>query len=67
MTKGGLMALHKTWYSPEDAVAKFGVPQEKIMEWVEQGLVRNEREDDTVTLINVDDLKIEVENYSHGE
>ena len=41
--------------------------QEKIMEWVEQGLVRNEREDDTVTLINVDDLKIEVENYAHGE
>ena len=61
------MALHKTWYSPEDAVSKFGVPVEKLMEWVDQGLIRSEREDDAVTLVNVDDLKIEVENYSHGE
>ena len=61
------MALHKTWYSPEDAVAKFGVPEEKILEWVEQGLIRSEREEDAVTLVNVDDLRIEVENYAHGE
>ena len=61
------MALHKTWYSPEDAVSKFGVPVEKLMEWVEQGLIRSEREGDAVTLVNVDDLKIEVENYAHGE
>ena len=61
------MALVKTWYSPEDAAAKYGVLQEKILEWVEQGLIRCEREDDTVTLINVDDLRIEVENYAHGE
>ena len=61
------MALIKTWYSPEDAAAKYGVLQEKILEWVEQGLIRCEREDDTVTLINVDDLRIEVENYAHGE
>ena len=61
------MALVKTWYSPEDAAAKYGVLQEKILEWVEQGLIRCEREEDTVTLINVDDLRIEVENYAHGE
>lgn len=61
------MALIKTWYSPEDAAAKYGVLQEKILEWVEQGLIRCEREDGTVTLINVDDLRIEVENYAHGE
>jgi hypothetical protein len=60
------MALHKTWYSPEDAVSKFGVSQEKILEWVDQGLVRCEREDDVVMLVNIDDLRIEVENYSHG-
>ena len=61
------MALHKTWYSPEDAVAKFGVPEEKILEWVEQGLIRSERDEDVVKLVNVDDLRIEVENYAHGE
>ena len=61
------MALHKTWYSPEDAAAKFGVTQEQILEWVEQGLIRHEREEDVVTQVNVDDLRIEVENYAHGE
>lgn len=61
------MALHKTWYTPEDAAAKFGVPQEKIMEWIEQGLVRFESAEEAVTLVNVDDLRIEVENYAHGE
>ncbi len=61
------MALHKTWYSVEDAASKFGVPQEKILGWIEQGIVRSEREGDTVSLVNIDDLKIEIENYSHGE
>ncbi len=61
------MALMKTWYSPEDAAAKFGVQQEKILEWVEQGVIRCEREEEVVSLVNVDDLRIEVENYAHGE
>ena len=61
------MALHKTWYSPEDAAAKFGVPLEKILEWVGQGVIRCEREADAVVQVNVDDLRIEVENYAHGE
>ena len=61
------MALLKTWYSPEDAAAKFGVTQAQILEWVEKGLIRNEREEDVVTQVNVDDLRIEVENYAHGE
>ena len=61
------MALIKTWYSPEDAAAKFGVTQEQILEWVEQGLIRCEREEEAVTLVNADDLKVEVENYAHGE
>ena len=61
------MALIKTWYSPEDAAAKFGVLLEQILEWVEQGLIRCERAEDVVTLVNVDDLRVEVENYAHGE
>ena len=61
------MALIKTWYSPEDAAAKFGVTQERILEWVDQGLVRCERTEEVVVLVNVDDLRIEVENYAHGE
>ena len=61
------MALIKTWYSPEDAAAKFGASEEQILEWVEQGLIRCERSEDVVTLVNVDDLRIEVENYAHGE
>ena len=31
------------------------------MAWVGEGLVRAEREDDTVVLVNIDDVRIEVE------
>ena len=61
------MALVKTWYETEEASAKFGVPSEVILEWVEEGLVRCEREEDKVVRVNIDDVKLEMEGYVRNE
>ncbi len=64
------MSLVKTWYSPEDAANKYGVGKATILEWVEEGLVRCEREDGKVARVNVDDLKLQLEDFvreSEGE
>ncbi len=57
------MALVKTWYETEAASDKFGVPVAKILEWVEEGLVRCEREGDDIVRVNIDDVKIEMEGF----
>jgi predicted site-specific integrase-resolvase len=56
------MSLVKTWYTPEDAESKFGVEKSLILKWVEEGLVRCEREDGVVTRVNIDDVRLEVES-----
>lgn len=55
------MSLVKTWYTPEEAEAKYGVGKGTILEWVEEGLVRCEREGEKVVRVNIDDIGIEVE------
>lgn len=55
------MSLVKTWYTPEEAEAKYGVNKAMILEWVKDGLVRCEREAGKVVRVNIDDVKLEVE------
>lgn len=55
------MSLVKTWYAPEAAADKFGIKVDRLMEWVEEGLVRAEQEDDKVVRVNIDDVRIKVE------
>ena len=55
------MSLVKTWYTPEAAVDKFGIQMDQLIAWVEEGLVRAEKEDDKVVQVNIDDVRIEVE------
>ncbi len=55
------MSLGKTWFTPKEAAAMFGIDRKLILEWVEEGLVRCERLDGEVVQINLDDLKLEVE------
>ena len=61
------MALVKTWYETEKASEKFGVPVEILLAWVEEGVVRCEREGDDVVRVNIDDVKLEMDDYVKGE
>ena len=56
------MSLVKTWYTPQAAASKFGLDLDQIKGWVEDGLVRAEKEGDLVTQVNIDDVRLEVES-----
>ena len=62
-----MMALVKTWYEPETASEKFGIPVKTILNWVEDGLVRCEREKGEIARVNIDDVKLEMDRYVHKE
>ncbi len=53
------MSLMKTWYTPQEAEAKFGISKEQILEWVEAGLVRSEEESGQVMRVNIDDVQLQ--------
>ena len=55
------MSLVKTWYAPEAAAEQFGIALSQIHEWVAEGLVRAEIEGEKVMLVNIDDVRLEVE------
>lgn len=55
------MSLVKTWYSPEAAAEQFGINPAQILEWVAEGLVRAEQEGEKVSLVNIDDVRLEVQ------
>ncbi|CAG0934433.1 MerR family transcriptional regulator [Geobacter sp.] len=58
------MSIDKTWYTLDEAVAKFGVPAARILSWVENGLVRSEDEGGRVVRVNGDDLELKVEELT---
>ena len=55
------MSLVKTWYTPQAAAEKFGIGSGQILEWVAEGLVRAEQEGEKITLVNIDDVRLEVQ------
>lgn len=55
------MSLGITWYTLAEAESKFGLKKTEILKMVEEGLVRSEKGDDQVVRINIDDLKLKVE------
>lgn len=56
------MSLVKTWYTADDAAAKFGIEKSLVLDWVDSGLVRCEREGGKVSRVNIDDVRLEVES-----
>lgn len=54
------MALGKTWYEVEAAAEKYGIKSNKLLFWVEEGLVRCEREGKQIKSVNIDDVRMMV-------
>ena len=58
------MSLEKTWRGVEDAAAKFGIEPGLILKWVEDGLVRCEMAGNKVSLVNIDDIDLKVQEMT---
>jgi hypothetical protein len=54
------MSLTKTWYTLDEAEAKFGVERKCILRWVEEGIVRSEGVYPQVDRVNSDDLELKI-------
>lgn len=61
------MSLLKTWYTPEEAVGMFGFSNALLLTWVDEGLVRSERENGKVARVNIDDVKLQVDAMVHRD
>jgi len=55
------MFLGLTWVSIEEAAAKYSLDQKSILNWVREGVVRTDQSVDQAVLVNVDDLKLMVQ------
>lgn len=55
------MSIPVTWYSLDKAAEKFGLEQAQILIWVEEGLIRSELSGKRVVRVNVDDLKLKMQ------
>lgn len=54
------MSLSKSWYTVDEAASRYGVSVPRLLGWVEDGLVRSEGDADRVTLVNGDDIELEL-------
>ena len=54
------MSLTKSWYTVDEAVSRYGVSIQKLLGWVEDGLVRSEGDKGEVILVNGDDIEMEL-------
>lgn len=54
------MSLTKTWYTVDEAVAKFGISSKQLLEWVENGVLRSEGEKGKAVRLNGDDIEREL-------
>lgn len=52
------MSLTNSWYSIEEAAAKYGLAPAQIKLWIDRGLVRTEG--DKVLLVNINDIEQEL-------
>lgn len=55
------MSLGKTWYTLEEAAAKYCLEKSVIQKWVAEGVVRAEEAGEKVIQVNADDLELKLQ------
>jgi hypothetical protein len=58
------MSLGITWYTVEEASAKYCLEKSLILKWVEEGVIRAEQADNQLIRVNVDDLELKVQEVT---
>jgi len=54
------MSLTRNWYTVEEAASRYGISVQKLLCWVENGLVRSEDHKGKVVMVNGDDIEVEL-------
>jgi predicted site-specific integrase-resolvase len=54
------MSLTKSWYTFDEAASKFGVSTKQLQIWVDNGVVRTEDGKSKVTMLNGNDIELEL-------
>jgi hypothetical protein len=58
------MPLGITWYTLEEAAAKYCLETALIKRWADEGVVRSELGDNRVMRVNVDDLELKLQEVT---
>ena len=54
------MSLTHSWYTIEEAAAKYGLTTAQIKLWIDNGLVRSEGHKGDVIMVNINDIEQEL-------
>jgi hypothetical protein len=58
------MPLGITWYTLDEAAAKYCLESALIRKWAEEGVVRSELGEGRIMRVNVDDLEIRLQELT---
>jgi predicted site-specific integrase-resolvase len=58
------MSLGITWYTLEEAAAKYCLETSLIQKWIDEGVVRAEQAAQGVVRVNIDDIELNVQEMT---